>query len=69
MRSICERYGGTLETRVDNDGFHLLVCLSPAENGAHKKMPVKADDHVIVLAARTKKWYDKYRKKSATGRR
>lgn len=34
MRSICERYGGTLETRVDNDGFHLLVCLSPAENGA-----------------------------------
>lgn len=24
-------------------------------------MPAKADDHVIVLAARTKKWYDKYR--------
>lgn len=33
MRSICERYGGTLETRVDNDGFHLLVCLSPANIG------------------------------------
>lgn len=26
-------------------------------------MPAKADDHVIVLAARTKKWYDKYRKR------
>lgn len=33
MRSICERYGGTLETRVDNDGFHLLVCLSPVNIG------------------------------------
>lgn len=33
MRSICERYGGTLETRVDDDGFHLLVCLSPANIG------------------------------------
>lgn len=33
MRSICKRYGGTLETRVDNDGFHLLVCLSPVNIG------------------------------------
>lgn len=33
MRSICERYGGTLETRIDGDGFHLLVCLSPANIG------------------------------------
>lgn len=33
MRSICERYGGTLETRIDDDGFHLLVCLSPANIG------------------------------------
>lgn len=32
-------------------------------------MPAKADERVIVLAARVKKWYDKYRKKSATGRR
>lgn len=29
MRSIAARYGGSLETRVDDAGFHLLVCLSP----------------------------------------
>lgn len=29
MRSIADRYGGSLETRIDDNGFHLLVCLSP----------------------------------------
>lgn len=29
MRSIADRCGGSLETRVDDNGFHLLVCLSP----------------------------------------
>lgn len=28
MRNTCARYHGSLETRVDNDGFHLLACLS-----------------------------------------
>ena len=32
MRSIAARYGGSLETRVDDAGFHLLVCLSPGSS-------------------------------------
>lgn len=28
MRNTCARYHGSLETRVDDDGFHLLACLS-----------------------------------------
>lgn len=32
MRSIADRYGGSLETRIDDNGFHLLVCLSPENN-------------------------------------
>lgn len=32
MRSIAARYSGSLETRVDDAGFHLLVCLSPGSS-------------------------------------
>ncbi len=31
MRNIAARYSGTLETRVEPNSFHLLVCLSPTE--------------------------------------
>lgn len=33
MRNIAARYSGTLETRVEPNSFHLLVCLSPANIG------------------------------------
>ncbi|MDO4281992.1 MAG: GHKL domain-containing protein [Peptococcaceae bacterium] len=29
MKQVVERYGGTLETTVDDKGFHLIACLSP----------------------------------------